>query len=130
MKASITSAAFLVFLAYAMGPQTTTVDAFVQPNISPLITKYNQKGEIPSKILSDSTTSSRVPRPISFIARAAASEEENTTPNDENSNNQWEEGGEAITRIGGIETGPTVWTEFGRLSAEHPDAANLGQGFP
>lgn len=36
--------------------------------------------------------------------------------------------GEATMRLGQM-TGPTVWTEFGRLSQEH-DVANLGQGFP
>jgi hypothetical protein len=38
--------------------------------------------------------------------------------------------GEATMRLGGPATGPTVWSEFGRLSAEHPNIANLGQGFP
>jgi len=37
--------------------------------------------------------------------------------------------GEAIDRLGTM-TGPTVWSEFGRLSAENPSIANLGQGFP
>lgn len=36
--------------------------------------------------------------------------------------------GEAILRLGTM-TGPTVWSEFGRLSQEY-DVANLGQGFP
>ncbi|KAL9188887.1 hypothetical protein ACHAXT_011377 [Thalassiosira profunda] len=36
--------------------------------------------------------------------------------------------GEAILRLGTM-TGPTVWSEFGRLSQEHA-VANLGQGFP
>ena len=36
--------------------------------------------------------------------------------------------GEAITRLG-VDTGPTVWTEFARLAAEF-DPVNLGQGFP
>jgi len=36
--------------------------------------------------------------------------------------------GEAIRRLGGS-TGPTVWTEFGRIAQEH-DPVNLGQGFP
>jgi kynurenine--oxoglutarate transaminase/cysteine-S-conjugate beta-lyase/glutamine--phenylpyruvate transaminase len=36
--------------------------------------------------------------------------------------------GEAIQRLGG-NTGPTVWTEFGRIAAEH-NPVNLGQGFP
>eukprot|EP00568_Trieres_chinensis_P006254 CAMPEP_0183309594 /NCGR_PEP_ID=MMETSP0160_2-20130417/25433_1 /TAXON_ID=2839 ORGANISM="Odontella Sinensis, Strain Grunow 1884" /NCGR_SAMPLE_ID=MMETSP0160_2 /ASSEMBLY_ACC=CAM_ASM_000250 /LENGTH=474 /DNA_ID=CAMNT_0025473649 /DNA_START=211 /DNA_END=1632 /DNA_ORIENTATION=- len=37
--------------------------------------------------------------------------------------------GEATSRLGSM-TGPTVWTEFGRLAAQNPDIANLGQGFP
>ena len=37
--------------------------------------------------------------------------------------------GEAIQRLGSM-TGPTVWSEFGRLSQENPSIANLGQGFP
>lgn len=37
--------------------------------------------------------------------------------------------GEAISRLG-LSTGPTVWSEFGRLAAERPSLANLGQGFP
>eukprot|EP00956_Cyclotella_meneghiniana_P003342 scaffold4066_cov63-Cyclotella_meneghiniana.AAC.2 len=36
--------------------------------------------------------------------------------------------GGAILRLGTM-TGPTVWSEFGRISQEH-DVANLGQGFP
>lgn len=36
--------------------------------------------------------------------------------------------GETTMRLGSM-TGPTVWTEFGRISQEH-DVANLGQGFP
>lgn len=36
--------------------------------------------------------------------------------------------GEAVLRLGTM-TGPTVWSEFGRLSQEY-DVANLGQGFP
>ena len=36
--------------------------------------------------------------------------------------------GEAINRLG-VNTGPTVWTEFARLAAEF-DPVNLGQGFP
>lgn len=36
--------------------------------------------------------------------------------------------GEAILRLGTM-TGPTVWSEFGRISQEY-DVANLGQGFP
>ena len=37
--------------------------------------------------------------------------------------------GEAILRLGSL-TGPTVWSEFGRLSQEIEGVANLGQGFP
>jgi kynurenine--oxoglutarate transaminase/cysteine-S-conjugate beta-lyase/glutamine--phenylpyruvate transaminase len=37
--------------------------------------------------------------------------------------------GSAIQRLGQF-TGPTVWTEFGRIAAENPNNANLGQGFP
>jgi len=37
--------------------------------------------------------------------------------------------GEATQRMG-IASGPTVWTEFGRISMENPSIANLGQGFP
>jgi aspartate/methionine/tyrosine aminotransferase len=36
--------------------------------------------------------------------------------------------GEATLRLG-LNTGPTVWTEFGRISQEH-NPVNLGQGFP
>ena len=36
--------------------------------------------------------------------------------------------GEAIQRLGDS-TGPTVWTEFGRIAQEY-DPVNLGQGFP
>lgn len=38
-------------------------------------------------------------------------------------------GGEATQRLGTM-TGPTVWSEFGRIAAQNPDIANLGQGFP
>jgi len=38
--------------------------------------------------------------------------------------------GEAIRRIGGLATKPTVWTEFSRLAQANPDVVNLGQGFP
>ena len=38
--------------------------------------------------------------------------------------------GESMKRLGGIEVGPTVWSEFGRLANEFPPKANLGQGFP
>ena len=37
--------------------------------------------------------------------------------------------GEAIQRLG-LSSGPTVWSEFGRLAMENPSIANLGQGFP
>lgn len=37
--------------------------------------------------------------------------------------------GQATGRLG-IQQGPTVWTEFGRLAQEHCISANLGQGFP
>ena len=30
----------------------------------------------------------------------------------------------------GIATGPTLWSEFGRLANDRPGIANLGQGFP
>lgn len=36
--------------------------------------------------------------------------------------------GEATQRLG-VNTGPTVWTEFGRIAEEH-NPVNLGQGFP
>jgi DNA-binding transcriptional MocR family regulator len=36
--------------------------------------------------------------------------------------------GEATLRLG-LSTGPTVWTEFGRIAQEN-DLVNLGQGFP
>ena len=36
-------------------------------------------------------------------------------------------GGEATQRLGTM-TGPTVWSEFGRIAAQNPDIANLGQG--
>ena len=36
--------------------------------------------------------------------------------------------GEATVRLG-VNTGPTVWTEFGRIAQEY-DPVNLGQGFP
>lgn len=36
--------------------------------------------------------------------------------------------GEATQRLG-ISTGPTVWTEFGRIAEKH-NPVNLGQGFP
>lgn len=36
--------------------------------------------------------------------------------------------GEATQRLGSM-TGPTVWTEFSRISQEN-DVSNLGQGFP
>lgn len=38
--------------------------------------------------------------------------------------------GEATIRLGGAMTNPTVWSEFAKLSADNPDLANLGQGFP
>mmetsp|Transcript_25731 Transcript_25731/g.29859 ORF Transcript_25731/g.29859 Transcript_25731/m.29859 type:complete len:600 (-) Transcript_25731:1282-3081(-) len=37
--------------------------------------------------------------------------------------------GQATQRLGQF-TGPTVWSEFGRIGNENPDIANLGQGFP
>ena len=37
--------------------------------------------------------------------------------------------GEAIQRLSVGQTGPTVWSEFGRLSQQY-EVANLGQGFP
>ena len=37
--------------------------------------------------------------------------------------------GQAIQRLG-LSTGPTVWSEFGRLASNDPTIANLGQGFP
>ena len=39
-----------------------------------------------------------------------------------------ESAGEATMRLG-LNSAPTVWTEFGRLGQEH-DVVNLGQGFP
>lgn len=36
--------------------------------------------------------------------------------------------GEATQRLGSM-TGPTVWTEFGRIAQDN-EVANLGQGFP
>lgn len=39
-----------------------------------------------------------------------------------------ESAGEATMRLG-LNSAPTVWTEFGRLGQEH-DPVNLGQGFP
>lgn len=47
---------------------------------------------------------------------------------DTNGDSSESNAGEAIQRLGSM-TGPTVWTEFGRLSQEH-EVANLGQGFP
>lgn len=39
--------------------------------------------------------------------------------------------GEAVRRIGGLATAPTVWTEFARIAQEQePNIVNLGQGFP
>jgi len=40
--------------------------------------------------------------------------------------------GQATTRLaaGNNNNKPTVWTEFSRIAQEHPEAANLGQGFP
>mmetsp|Transcript_28732 Transcript_28732/g.41066 ORF Transcript_28732/g.41066 Transcript_28732/m.41066 type:complete len:590 (+) Transcript_28732:134-1903(+) len=50
-------------------------------------------------------------------------EDEKSSPSSEN-----HAAGEAMLRLGTM-TGPTVWSEFGRLSQEY-DVANLGQGFP
>ena len=58
---------------------------------------------------------------------AAAADSPSTMDDDENSDNSHE--GEAMERLGS-DTGPTVWSEFGRLAAEDPGIANLGQGFP
>lgn len=44
------------------------------------------------------------------------------------SNFATESAGEATERLG-LNSAPTVWTEFGRLAQEH-DTVNLGQGFP
>ncbi len=44
------------------------------------------------------------------------------------SSDEYHAAGEATLRLGTM-TGPTVWSEFGRLSQEY-DVANLGQGFP
>ncbi len=49
--------------------------------------------------------------------------DEKSSPSSEN-----QAAGEAMMRLGSM-TGPTVWSEFGRLSQEY-DVANLGQGFP
>jgi len=39
--------------------------------------------------------------------------------------------GQATTRLGGVSTTPTVWSEFSRIAQEHDgELANLGQGFP
>lgn len=51
-----------------------------------------------------------------------------SNPSTENSATDNTAMGEATRRLGKM-TGPTVWTEFGRLSQEH-EVANLGQGFP
>ncbi len=37
--------------------------------------------------------------------------------------------GQATQRLSHT-TGPTVWSEFGRIASLHPSIANLGQGFP
>jgi kynurenine---oxoglutarate transaminase / cysteine-S-conjugate beta-lyase / glutamine---phenylpyruvate transaminase len=39
-------------------------------------------------------------------------------------------GGDAIRRIGGVSSSPTVWTEFARIAQQTPGVLNLGQGFP
>jgi Aspartate/tyrosine/aromatic aminotransferase len=38
--------------------------------------------------------------------------------------------GNAMQRLGTSSSGPTVWTEFGRLAMSQPSIVNLGQGFP
>ena len=47
---------------------------------------------------------------------------------DSDSNFSTESAGEATTRLG-LNSKPTVWTEFGRLAQDF-DNVNLGQGFP
>mmetsp|Transcript_27122 Transcript_27122/g.40789 ORF Transcript_27122/g.40789 Transcript_27122/m.40789 type:complete len:604 (+) Transcript_27122:628-2439(+) len=37
--------------------------------------------------------------------------------------------GQATQRLG-VQSGPTVWSEFGRIASSQEDIANLGQGFP
>jgi len=130
MKASITPAAFILFLASAMLPQNPAVDAFIQPNASPQMTSM-KSGWVVDSSSSANVISRRTSRYVSSITNSATSDETiNGDEGDSSSAEYKEEGGEAIRRLGGIETGPTVWTEFGRLSMEHPEAANLGQGFP
>lgn len=66
-------------------------------------------------------------------ALSAADETKATTAAATNSKNSNEDSisysGEAILRLGSM-TGPTVWSEFGKLAQDNPSIANLGQGFP
>lgn len=63
--------------------------------------------------------------PVDGDAAAILSE---TNANDNDNIEEKQHAGEAMLRLGTM-TGPTVWSEFGRLSQEC-DVANLGQGFP
>eukprot|EP00554_Chaetoceros_debilis_P006627 CAMPEP_0194078658 /NCGR_PEP_ID=MMETSP0149-20130528/5001_1 /TAXON_ID=122233 /ORGANISM="Chaetoceros debilis, Strain MM31A-1" /LENGTH=562 /DNA_ID=CAMNT_0038759961 /DNA_START=98 /DNA_END=1783 /DNA_ORIENTATION=+ len=73
-----------------------------------------------------------------FVDKAPCYDSVCATFTDENENENGEQNekppspeplGQAIQRLG-IATGPTVWSEFGRIAQENPDIANLGQGFP
>jgi len=97
----------------------TTATAFVLPryrNNNNLVNRAN--GD------SDSSRSNNVVRPSSSLL--------SLLDDDDDDNNSNSNVGEATERLGGIQQGPTVWTEFGRMAEEvgADQIANLGQGFP
>ena len=87
-----------------------------------------------SAFLSSQTTNHHNVHGIDNFQRLSASSAENAMSNFDSEVQQGEEGlttftpGQATQRLGS-NTGPTVWTEFGRI-AQKFDPVNLGQGFP
>jgi aspartate/methionine/tyrosine aminotransferase len=63
-----------------------------------------------------------------MITETNAHDNSNINEKQSSSSGGYHAAGEAMLRLGTM-TGPTVWSEFGRLSQEY-DVANLGQGFP
>jgi len=63
-----------------------------------------------------------------ILTETNAYNNDNIAENQSSSSGGYHAAGEAMLRLGTM-TGPTVWSEFGRISQEY-DVANLGQGFP
>ena len=115
-----------VYAALILGMLVYLVGAFTSEYSISVTTSRRQRQPAPR---AQELTKPQQRRNRGFGTTGISCSADNREAEEQDTNTYTVSPGQAIQRLG-MESGPTVWSEFARIGAENDIVANLGQGFP